>query len=144
MLSNMFLTTVTLGPFLVASVALAACSSSDPTTYPEVKDSHRITFNSSVNGNNFSVAAYISPNVFADPGFKPTQGHVWIHGEGRNADEMVTSYKAAKSAALLNGDLGNVNDTVMLAPIFAHDNDAAKSMFPQVLTWDCEYYQRTS
>lgn len=102
---------------------------------PVVQNSHRIVINSTVNGNAFSFATYVAPNRYDDAGFAPKQGHVWIHGQGRNGDEMVNVYKNSIGKAVSAGHVKSDNDVVVLSLVFPHKEDEAKSRFPNVLTW---------
>ncbi|KZV98113.1 hypothetical protein EXIGLDRAFT_728943 [Exidia glandulosa HHB12029] len=102
---------------------------------PVVQNSHRIAVNSSANGVSFSFASYVSPNTYADAGFAPTQGFVFVHGQNRDADEMVNAFKAAVPKAVSAGFISQAGDAVLLAPVFAHAEDTAKQLFPSALTW---------
>ncbi|EJD40212.1 hypothetical protein AURDEDRAFT_115982, partial [Auricularia subglabra TFB-10046 SS5] len=112
-----------------------SCSSSSSTPMPIVQNSHRIAINASVNGNAFSFASYVAPNFYQDATFKPKQGHVWVHGQNRDGDAMVRTYKASIGGAVDAGYIQSDGDVVVLSLVFAHAEDEAKSLFPGVLTW---------
>ncbi|KAH7098386.1 hypothetical protein BKA62DRAFT_713441 [Auriculariales sp. MPI-PUGE-AT-0066] len=112
-------------PLLVSGVAM-----------PVVQNSHRISIQGSVNSVAFSFATYVAPNTYNDTSFKPKQGHVWVHGQGRNGDEMVNTYKNSIGPAVAAGYVAQASDVVVLSIVLPNSDDEAKSLFPSVLTWE--------
>ncbi|KZV98112.1 hypothetical protein EXIGLDRAFT_763791 [Exidia glandulosa HHB12029] len=135
MFATPFLSFLSLALFQAAAlVGAQSCDSTGSTGMPIVQNSHRIAINSSVNGVSFSFATYVAPNYYADSTFKPKQGHVWIHGQGRGGDEMVNAYKNSLPKAVSAGLVAE-RDVVVLSIVLPHQEDEAKSLFPGVLTW---------
>jgi len=126
----------------VLATALTVMAADCPPTanvagMPIVQNSHRITINSTLNGVSFSFATYVAPNYYDNDDFKPKQGHVWIHGQPRTGNEMVSTYKNSIPKAVTAGHIASEGDVVILSLVFAQPQDEAKSLFPGVLTW-CE------
>lgn len=120
---------------LLGAASAQSCASTGSTPMPIVQNSHRIAINASLNNHAFSFATYVAPNYYDDPSFTPKQGHVWLHGQPRNGDEMVNVYKNSIEGAVAAGYVASDHDVVVLSLVLPHREDGALKLFPNVLTW---------